>query len=304
MKFKEKFKNIDVKLAVRNIGLVIIGTLILSFGTAVFILPLNLIIGGVSGLGIIINGILPWDFFTVDIIITILTWLLFFLGLFILGKSFAMKTLISTVVYPPAISLFMKMCTPNFLNGFFLINAEPDTNLIVAAVFGGVFVGIGCALTFIGGGSTGGSDIIGFIISKFLRKLKSSVAIGIVDGLIVLMGMFFIGDLIFTLLGVLSVFITTIVIDKVFIGSSKAFVANIITENYEEINSLVISELNRTTTILNIVGGYSGKEQKMVIVSFSIRQYSELINIVNKCDREAFLTIHRAHEINGEGWTR
>ena len=80
----------------RNILLVVMGTLILAFGTAVFILPFDLVAGGMSGLAIVIDKVLPFDdILTVDVIITILTWLLFFLGLIFFGKDFAAKTLIS-----------------------------------------------------------------------------------------------------------------------------------------------------------------------------------------------------------------
>ncbi len=297
-------ENIDLKNTIKNIALVIIGTLVLSFGTAVFILPFELIMGGVSGLGIIISRLLQWEALTVDIVITVLTWLLFFMGLIILGKNFALKTLVSTIIYPPAISLFMKMVSPEVLDGFFMLNTSSEAHMILAAIFGGAFVGAGCAITFIGGGSTGGSDIIGFTISKFFKRIKSSIAIGCVDGLIVVLGMFFIGNFVLSLLGIVAVFISTVVMDKVFIGSSKAFVANIITENYDEINKAVIEDLERTTSIIEVLGGFSGEPKKMVMVSFTVRQYSSLLGIINKYDKNAFLTIHRAHEINGEGWTR
>jgi len=293
-----------MKTALKNLFLVVAGTVILALGTALFVIPNDLVVGGVSGLGIIIEKILPFEFFTVDLIITILTWLLFFMGLIILGKSFAMKTLVSTIVYPPALSIFMRITTPEFFDGFFMMDSTNGAHLIISAIFFGILCGIGCALSFIGGGSTGGSDILGFIVSKFCKRLKSSIAIGIIDGSIVVLGIFFIQNFVLTLLGVLAVFLSTLVIDKVFIGTSKAFVAQIVTAQYEEISKAVISELDRTTTIINVIGGYSGTEHKMVMVSFSMRQYSELINIINKNDKYAFVTIHRAHEINGEGWTR
>lgn len=295
---------IDMKVALKNLFFVVLGTVILSLGTALFVEPTKLVAGGASGIATILVEILPFEFLTFDLVTFVLTWLLFFLGLIILGKSFAMKTLVSTIVYSPALSLFMRMTTPDFLDGFLMMDPANPTHLIVSAVFYGIFCGIGCALTFIGGGSTGGSDIIGFIVSKFCKPLKSSIAIGIVDASIVILGMYFLKNFALTLLGVLAVSIATIVIDKVFIGTSKAFVAQIITDNYEDISRAVISELNRTTTIINAKGGYSGYERKMVMVSFSMREYSNLINIINKNDKKAFVTIYRAHEINGEGWTR
>jgi uncharacterized membrane-anchored protein YitT (DUF2179 family) len=93
-------------------------------------------------------------------------------------------------------------------------------------------------------------------------------------------------------------------IDKVFIGSSRAFVAYIITERSDAVTKEIIDRMNRTTTVLNATGGFSGREQRLVMVSFSIREYSELIALINRTDKNAFVTIHRAHEVNGEGWTR
>jgi uncharacterized membrane-anchored protein YitT (DUF2179 family) len=294
----------NVKSKLKNIALVIIGTLVLSFGTSVFILPNELIIGGMSGMGIILAGIIPLEVFTPELIITILTWLIFFLGFIVLGRNFALKTLVSTFVYPLGLSLFAIFRSEDFLDGFFVINSASETQLLLSSIFGGIIIGLGCAITFIGGGSTGGTDILGFIVCKLFPKVKSSLAIGIIDGLIVVLGMFFTGSLIRTLIGIFAVVMSTTMIDKVFIGSSRAFVAYIITERSDAVTKEIIDRMNRTTTVLNATGGFSGREQRLVMVSFSIREYSELIALINRTDKNAFVTIHRAHEVNGEGWTR
>lgn len=294
----------NVKSKLKNMALVIIGTLVLSFGTSVFILPNELIIGGMSGMGIILAGIIPLEVFTPELIITILTWIIFFLGFIVLGRNFALKTLVSTFVYPLGLSLFAIFRSEDFLDGFFVINSASETQLLLSSIFGGIIIGLGCAITFIGGGSTGGTDILGFIVCKLFPKIKSSLAIGIIDGLIVLLGMFFTGSLIRTLIGIFAVVMSTTMIDKVFIGSSRAFVAYIITERSDAVTKEIIDRMNRTTTVLNATGGFSGREQRLVMVSFSIREYSELIALINRTDKNAFVTIHRAHEVNGEGWTR
>lgn len=294
----------DVRLIIKNISLVVIGTLILAFGTSVFIIPLNLVVGGMSGLAVVVSLLLPEGFMSIELIITILTWLVFFLGLIILGKSFALKTLVSAIVYPVGVSVFSLLARPDVFGGFFVMDADSALHIIVAVLFGGVMIGIGCAVTFMGGGSTGGTDILGFIICKFVKKLKSSTAIGFVDAAVVLSGLFAIKNLVLSLLGIVCVFIIAICIDKIFIGTSKSFVAHIITKKYDEINQAVATEMDRTTTIISVVGGFSKCEGKMLMVSFTMRQYSELINIINKHDKNAFVTIHVAHEISGEGWTR
>lgn len=303
---KNKSKKREVLRYIKNILLVIAGTLVLSFGTAIFILPFDLVTGGVSGLAIVIHRLLPAEIVSIDTIITVITWALFLLGLIVLGKSFALKTLISTVIYPLGVSLFLKLADPSFLNGFFCLStsAHAETSLILATVIGGVFVGAGCAITFIGGGSTGGVDIIAFTFCKIFKRLKNSVAFFCIDAVIVVLGMFIIGDFVLTLLGILSAFVSAMMVDKVFIGSSRSFIAQIITEKPEEINRLIIERVDRTSTIVDVIGGYSGEKKKMLIVSFTVNQYAEILNVINKVDKAAFVTIHQAHEINGEGWTR
>lgn len=292
--------------ALKNILLTIIGTLIIAFGAAVFIIPFDLVSGGVSGIAIVLNKIISVEFFSVDLIITIATWILFFVGLFVLGRSFALKTLISTILYPVGVSLFMKITDPSFLNGFFCLQASQhsETSLILATTLGGVCVGAGCAITFLGGGSTGGVDIISFSICKIFKRLKSSVVIFIVDASIVLFGMFVIGDFVISLLGIFSAFIAALMVDKVFIGSSKSFIAQIISSKYDVINKEIIEKVDRGSTIIDVVGGYTGEDRKMIMVSFTMNQYAEILNVIHKNDKNAFVTIHQAHEITGEGWTR
>ena len=276
----------------------------LGAGTGIFIVPFDLVTGGVSGLAIVVEHLLPFNI-SVDVYVAIITWSLFFIGLFTLGKGFAMKTLISSIVYPLALSFSSKLVSPDVLNGFFYLEgyAYNDITILLAALFGSLCIGIGCAVTFIGGGSTGGVDIIGFIICKIFKRLKSSVVLFAIDATIVILGMFVLQDLIISLLGILAAFVFALVVDYVFIGAGKDFMAHIVSDFPEEISQLVISKIDRTTTVYDAVGGYSGKNKKVIMVSFTINQYSELINIINQVDPKAFVTISRAHEINGEGWT-
>ncbi len=306
---KKQYSKKEIMLMIKNIFLVIIGTVILAFGTGVFLFPYNIITGGIAGISITLNNLIPefeiLGLKSYDIYVFVVTWGLFLIGLFVLGKSFSLKTLISTIVYSPIFSLSVRLVESNALNGFFDISANyGELSVLLGAVFGGAFVGVGCAIAFLGGGSTGGTDIIAFVICKWFKKFRSSVVIFIVDVAVVLAGIFVIKDLTLSLLGIASAFICAIVIDKLFLGESQAFIAQIVSDKYEEINKAIITRLDRTTTILEARGGFSGKDKKVVMVSFTMRQYATLINIVNIIDKTAFVSIHRAHEINGEGWTR
>ena len=304
MKLNKKMTKNELLLQVKNFALVLIGTLVLAFGCAVFVVPFNLVTGGVTGLSIVIDHLIN-SAIHIDTLITIITWSLFFLGLIFLGWDFAIKTLASTIIYPVAISLFLKLISPDIMGGILYIqgSVHADIALIISALFGGLCIGTGCALTFMGGGSTGGVDIIAFMICKVFKKWKSSTVIFCIDAATVLLGLFVMKDLILTLLGVISAWIAAMVIERIFIGSGQAFTAQIVSDKYEEINLAIRREMQRTTTIFDATGGFSRQPKTVLMVTFTMRQYAQLISAINRIDKTAFVSITRAHEINGEGFT-
>ena len=301
----------DLRRSIKNTLLVVLGTLVLSFGVGIFIVPFNLVTGGVTGLSIVIKHALSEvPFFCeleVSVYVAAVSWTLFGIGLVFLGKGFAAQTFVSTLVYPIGLAIVSRLTASDFLGGFFNLSETyanyGATTILIAAVFGGASIGAGCALTFLGGGSSGGLDIIALVLCKYFRKLKSSVLIFIFDGSVILLGMLVIGDIFVSLIGMIAAFICAIAVDKLFIGESGAFVAYVVSEKYDKINEAVIKKLRRTTTILDAVGGYSGENKKMVMVSFSSSQYADFTALIAAVDKNAFVTLHRAHEINGEGWT-
>ena len=296
LKIKKPTKEQVLRFIKRN-SLIIIGTAILAFGVGIFIVPFDLVTGGVSGLAVIINEMTGGKV-SVDLSVTIITWALFFLGLLILGKAFSLRTLCSTIVYPVFLHFSLKMVE---WIPFLQLDTSSEVNMLLAAIFSGVMVGAGCAITFIGGGSTGGLDILAFILAKF-TPIKSSVYVFIIDGTIVALGFIFFKQLPLCLMGIISAFIVAIVIDKIFLGESKVFMAYIVTDKYEEITSLIHKKIDRTTTIIDCEGGYSKQSKKMLAVCFTMSEYNGLIEIVSSVDKHAFMTINRAHAINGEGF--
>ena len=296
---------------INNGMFIFLGTFVLAFGITMFIFPFDLVTGGVSGLGIIIakmfedveflSGIGP------DIYSSIVNWILFVVGFFLLGKEFAMKTLVSTAIYPLALFVSEWIVHTSSLSTLLDITAYQGEYraiaLIIATVFGGACIGAGCAFTFLGGGSTGGVDVIALTLSKYIRKLKSSVAFFICDTLIIIVGVFAVHNVLLSLLGIVSAFICAISIDKLFLGETSAFIAHVVSDKYEEINDAIIKKMSRTTTIFDATGGYSGDDKKMLMVTFNMRQYPVFTHLISSIDKNAFVTVHRAHEINGEGWT-
>ena len=291
---------------------VILGTAILALGAGLFIIPFGLVTGGVSGIGIVLehalDGIPLIGDVTADQFASVLVWVLFFVGLAFLGKTFALQTLVSTIVYPIVLTGATWLVNSGVMGGFFNLNSEmyadyQGVTIVLATLFGGACFGVGSSLTFLGGGSTGGSDIIPLTICKFFPKLKSSMMIFITDASIVALGMLVVGDLVLTLLGIVAAFICAISVDKIFLGGSSALIAQVVSDKYEQINAAVIRQLNRTTTISTAIGGYSGKERKLLMTTFAMSQYHVFVAIVSSIDKNAFVTVHKAHEISGDGWT-
>ncbi|MBQ7343691.1 MAG: YitT family protein [Clostridia bacterium] len=310
MKILPKSKN-EWKRLIKNVSLVLIGTFILAFGIAMFIFPFDLVTGGISGIGIILakafSGVPFLGDLGPDVYSSVINWILFALGFLILGKTFALNTLISTAFYPLAlfISEYIVYDSPiaALLDLTKYTGEYQAIALIVATVFGGACIGAGCAFTFLGGGSTGGVDVIALTLSKYVKGLKSSVSFFICDTLIILIGVFAVDNFLLSLLGIISAFICAMSVDKLFLGESSAFIAHVVSDKYEEINRAVIEKMSRTTTIVEATGGYSGEGKKLVIITFAMRQYPAFTQLISSIDKNAFVTVHRAHEINGEGWT-
>ncbi len=300
-----KFSKYDMLNYAKNILWILFGTAVLSFGTAIFLVPFDLVTGGISGLGIVLESVLPFDL-SIDFYLAALTWGLFLLGLIFLGGGFALKTLISTIFYPVFFTFFYNLVEYRVWNGLFVLQNSQyhDIAVLLAALFGGACVGAGSAITFKAGGSSGGVDILAFLLCKIFKKIKSSHIIFAIDAVIVGFGVFVIEDLVLSMLGVMSALVCSMVIDRIFLAGDDGYIAQIVTNSSEEISRGVIEILDRTTTIVDVVGAYSKEQKKMVIVSFSMREYSDLMGIINREDPSAFMTISRVHENHGEGWTR
>lgn len=306
----EFFKDKSAMLtALKNALWVTIGSVVLAFGFAVFIFPFDMVTGGVSGLSVAVVKILPFEI-SVDLLVAILTWSLFFIGLIFLGKAFALKTLLSSIVYPVALSLWMRFLEIEAVAEILDMSknydpSNPDYALpLICAAFGGAFVGVGCALTFRGGGSTGGLDILALICAKYIKGVKSSVAVFLFDASVVIVGLFVMKNIVICLLGVASALVGAIVLDKVLLGKNKSFIAHIVSEKYAEINDAILTRLERGSTVITAKGGYTGEDRPMIMVSFTKSQYSAFLAIISEIDKNAFVTIHLAHEIEGEGWTK
>ena len=318
---KTFFKKENLIRNIRSLIFVLIGTFILSIGNAFFLIPFSIISGGVSGI-----TILTADFIAPDIMSYILNWTFFVLGLIFLGFKFTLSSLISTIFYPIFLSIFLR--TPiqtefltALLNGNnFILDNGVITNLnlseieivnagflLVIGFLGGMLVGVGCSITFHGGGSTGGVDILTFIISKF-TGVKESIIFFLLDGAIVLIGIIIDATasnsiaLIGGLVGIISAFICSLMVEIIYTGQTSAYCVDIVTDKVEEVCKFSIDELDRSATILTVKGAYSKSEKTMVRIVFSRRDYNKVRNSIAKIDPKAFCTFYQTLFTGGEGF--
>jgi len=280
-------KEIFSQETIKNFGIIVVGNVILSFSVAYFIIPNNVLTGGLAGIAIILKPFIPVSTST---IINFLVVALFILGSASLGKKFAMQTLLSSIIYPISLSLFT-----NF------VPIIPVTT-IYASIYGGLLAGVGVGMVMRSGASTGGMDIPPLVIHKH-TGISIAVLVGITDLLTVVGGLFVYG-LEAVLIGLFSVFCTSMAISKTLtFGASSLKSVQIISDKYQEINDDILKEMDRGTTILNGSGGYSNQERKVLLVVISMEQYNKLISIVNKYDDKAFIIVTDVKAVHGEGFS-
>ena len=289
------------KRKIKKILLVILGSVILGVGTGIFLTPYHIISGGVSGIAIIINH---FTSLSIDMMITALTWGFFLLGWVLLGNEFAAKTIVSAIVYPLASMLGSFLQENTMLNLQTIANINgvdlPTVNYLISALVGGVFVGSGCALTYLGGGSTGGVDVITLSVQKY-TGIKASVPYLLIDTTIILLGLIFVNDFDVTLMGIMSSFVASFMVNKLF-DTEKNVVVNIISQKYEELNQFILKKLNRGSTLVRGEGGYSQKDITILQVVCDIKEYYILEDIIAKVDPNAFVFSNRASYVRGEGF--
>lgn len=266
---------------------IVLGCFILAVASTVFIMPFNIVTGGVAGFAVALNPIIQVD---QQIIIYFVMAITFVLGWIFLGRKFALKSLLSTICYPVFISLIHQM-------NLRTLNIDP----ILASVYGGVIGGIGIGMVFRVEGSTGGMDIPPLIIHKY-TKIPLSQLVLIVDSMTILLGVYAHGLEAF-LVGFISVATTSMTLGKMLmLGTHRMKSIYIISNHLDEINQEIHRQLNRGTTIIHGEGGYSRIQRNILLVVIVERQYPKLHMIVSTIDPNAFMIVHNANEVKGEGF--
>ena len=257
----------------------------ISLSYNVFISPNNLVPGGVGGIAVIIKYLLDIDN---SITIIVLNIILLLLSYLLLGKQKTRHTILGTLLFP----FFIKLT--EHINVW--LQVDPS-NLLLSAIIGGIGYGFGAGLIFKAGFTTGGTDIINQIISKF-AKVSMGTSMLMSDGLIVLStGIFF--GLYSMMYSIIILYIISMISDKVVLGISSNKMFYIITEKDEEIQSFIIKNLKHGVTIFKGRGGYHKRKGNVLMTVLPTKDYYELKTGINKIDNEAFFIVTDSYEVFG-----
>ena len=309
------FKNL------RNLILLLAGTFVLSLGSGFLLIPFQIVSGGITGITILTS-----DFIAPDIMSFILSRSLFLIGFIVLGFKFTVSSLISTIFYPVFLSLILRTgvlepfldvlipgnvpieVTNGVITNLDALNIDIGLLLLIG-ILGGAFTGVGCSLTFHAGGSTGGLDILTFIVSKF-TGIKESIPFFCFDGSIVIIGIIVnvvSGDnshLITGIIGIVAAFITSMLIELIYSGNTSAYMVDIISNKSDEMLDFILHDLDRSATIFEVTGGYTKEKRIMIRVCFSRREYTKIKNGIAKIDKNAFCMFNQTLFVGGEGFDK
>jgi len=216
---------------------------------------------------------------------------LFALGIKTLGRSYGVKTIVGIAV------------SSLLIDGFtYILHLGPATdNKILASIFGGILLGAGLGLVFRGGGSTGGSDIVGQVLNRY-TNLSTGTAILAVDFVVISAAGICFGQFELALYGYLNLYLTTRAIDLVLEGLSYTRALFIISDSADAIAKAITGSMNRGATVLSATGAYSKEKKDMVYSVMAKREVSRAREIVREIDPKAFVVVTDVYEVLGEGF--
>ncbi|MFI3172352.1 MAG: YitT family protein [Eubacteriales bacterium] len=277
------------KKTVKTVVSVLAGNIILAFVVSAFVLPIGLVMGGATGVGLTINHYFPN--LELSVIIFCINMLLFVLGAAVLGKKFALTTILSTVFYP--LSLKCVSMIPN-------IDTLTD-NVLLAVIYSGLLLGLGIGIIIRTGASTGGSDILALVLNK-TSHISVAICVYVVDFAIIGLQVFF-STPEQLLYGVLALVICTIVIGQVTVIGQSQIQLFIISSKYQEIKKCLLVEMEVGATLVKIETGLESKEQSAVLCIIQNRKLYDVQQMIQGIDPQAFTTISHINEVKGRGFS-
>lgn len=276
----------EKKRFVKEIFFTIIGTLFAGFGMASFLLPNKLSSGGFTGIATIFYYFLKFDVGKTVIILNIP----FFIWAFMkLGKRFFIKCLVGTFFLSVFIDIFERI--PTITN-----------DMLLASIYGGILIGIGTGIIFKVHASTGGTDLIVYLIRVYNSKISTAKLLNGLDTIIVFSNVFFFGNIEIGLYSAIAIFIVGKMIDIVFEGVNFSKLVFIITDRDKQVLKILNNELNVGATEIYGKGAYSEKEKNVIMTAINRREIQNLREKIYSLDKNAFLIVTDAREVYGLGF--
>ena len=278
-----------IKKVVVTVLCMLAGNALLAFLVAAFILPHGIVMGGTTGIGIVLNSFFPG--LDISIIVLVMNMGLLMIGAFVLGKKFAMTTLASTILYPVFLALIERIPGIGMLTD----------NSLMAAIFAGCLMGIALGLVIRVGSSTGGMDIVNLI---FNHVFHAPVALFVWLTDLIVVGV----QAIFappekTLLGIIVLVLDSIILDKAMILGKAQTQLFVISQKYELIREHLLNQLNAGVTMTLIETGKLSEEQKGVLCVIPSRKLYDATRLIHDIDPHAFITVTQVKEVRGRGFT-
>jgi uncharacterized membrane-anchored protein YitT (DUF2179 family) len=276
-------------LKLKNIFFILFGSAIFSFGIVHFNMQNNLAEGGFTGITLLLYFVFSWDPAITNLILNIP---LFFIGWKLLGRSVFLYTIIGTL----GVSLFLTI----FQN--YQIEMPLYEDLFLAALFAGVFIGIGLGIIFRFGGTTGGVDIIARLAQKYAGWTMGRTMF-MFDFCVITISLITYLNYREAMYTLVVVFIGARVIDFMQEGAYSARGAMIISEKNEEIAQKILSEMDRGATMLKATGSFTKKERDVLYCVVGKNEIVRLKGVINSVDPHAFVSVTVVHDVLGEGFT-
>jgi uncharacterized membrane-anchored protein YitT (DUF2179 family) len=280
--------------------LIIIGSIIAACAINVFLVPHRLAPGGISGIATVVYY-LAGKSLPVGAIMLILNIPLFIFGFKFIGRKFIARTIFSTILLSVIID-FLKPYTEMFARQLELENPSGRADYLLYAIFGGFFMGIGLGFVFKSGATTGGTDLAARIVHHFNPGLSIGKTLLAIDTAVILLAAVVFKSFLLALYSVLSLYISSKIIDIMLEGINFAKAVYIISDHADDIAEDIMKELDRGVTALKGTGMYTGTEKKVLFCVLHRGQLTPLKSIVKKIDPSAFIILGEVTEVLGEGF--
>lgn len=272
----------------KTTALILVGNTIYALAVVAFIIPNGLITGGTTGLALVFFHQLGLP---VSLVVAVFNIFLFAIGAVVLGRAFALSTMVSSFFYPFILGILQKVP----------ILQDLTSDHLLAAIYAGLMIGLAIGMVIKARASTGGMDIPPLVLNKKYGLSISGLLYGF-DFLILLTQIPFAGKE-QILYGILLVIIYTVVLDKVLLLGQSRTQVQIISSQYQEINRMINQTLDRGSTLIQAETGYLGAKSMLVLSIVSNREVSRLKEMVLAIDPKAFMIINRVSEVKGRGFT-